>query len=110
MQLQGADSPPPAQKEPEGQFEQLAMSGDAVYVPAKHAAHVTTPVMTRFPVPDAATVANWSFPKVTPAHELSAAEGRLVHVLPSGEVMTRFPVPDWATATKRLFPNATPVH
>ena len=39
--------------------------------------------------------------------EISAAEVRLVQVIPSGLVITRFPVPEKATATKSPLPYVT---
>ena len=47
---------------------------------------------------------------MTEVHALSAAEVRLVQVIPSGLVITRFPVPFADTATKSPAPYVTEVH
>ena len=45
---------------------------------------------------------------MTKFHKLSAAEARLVHVRPSGEVITRSPAPEEDTATNNSEPDGPP--
>ena len=54
------------------------------------------------------TATNKLLPYTTLYQLLSAAEVRLVQVIPSAEVITRFPVPLVATATNILLPKVTP--
>jgi len=70
-------------------------------------------VITRSPVPDAATATNNSDPTGPPCtietQLLSAADDRRVHVMPSTDVITRLPIPVYAaTATKYLEPTGPP--
>lgn len=60
--------------------------------------------MTRFPVPDwlTATKRANSGAQQTELQATSAAEVRVVHVMPLGLVMTRFPVPESLTATNNV--------
>eukprot|EP00613_Pedinella_sp_CCMP2098_P061446 CAMPEP_0171992310 /NCGR_PEP_ID=MMETSP0993-20121228/277876_1 /TAXON_ID=483369 /ORGANISM="non described non described, Strain CCMP2098" /LENGTH=60 /DNA_ID=CAMNT_0012645355 /DNA_START=285 /DNA_END=467 /DNA_ORIENTATION=- len=60
--------------------------------------------MTRLPVPEALTATKVPLPYVTPRQPLSAADARLVHAMPSGEVMTRLSVPESLTTTKMPLP------
>jgi hypothetical protein len=55
-------------------------------------------VITRLPAPVIPTATNRPLAYVTLSHRLSAADVRLVHVIPSGLVITRSPAPDCATA------------
>ena len=64
-------------------------------------------VITRLPVPVEATATNNPLPYATDSQELSAAEVRLVQVMPSGLVITRLTAPDKATATNSPLPYVT---
>ena len=67
-------------------------------------------VITRLSMPLTATATNNPLPYVTPYQLLSAAEVRLVHVIPSGLVITRLPEPENATATNKPLPYVTDCH
>ena len=66
--------------------------------------------MTRSPMPVLLTATKSPLPYVTDRQLLSAAEVRLVQVMPSGLVMTRLPEPSPATATKIPLPYVTERH
>lgn len=69
-------------------------------------------VMTRLPLPLMETATNFCCPvappHVTESQPLSAADVRLVQVMPSGLVMTRLYVPVEATATNFCCPAGPP--
>jgi hypothetical protein len=69
-------------------------------------------VMTRLPLPLMETATNFCCPvappHVTESQPLSAADVRLVQVMPSGLVMTRLPVPLKETATNFSCPVGPP--
>ncbi len=54
-------------------------------------ANTSALVITRLFTPEVATATNNPLPYVTPYQSLSAAEVRIVHVIPSGLVITRLP-------------------
>src|SRR5258706_430624 len=63
--------------------------------------------MTLFPVPEFDTATNKLLSYVIAVQELSAAEVRLVQVIPSGLVITLFPVPEEDTAANKPAPYVT---